>query len=118
MTRSRLAISSTEHTASSVPGATSDPICRTRRPVYAAFGSINAILATLEHIVDLACRSAARATRHRRRPLRRTRLASRSSHGHSRTAIAALEHAYREVAAAHGDHLTSRLRSSLTDGSE
>ena len=67
--------------------------------VYGVLGSINAILATLEHIIDLACRSAARATS--TDDARTVEKAGNDVAHHGRSAIAALEDAYREVAVVH-----------------
>jgi creatinine amidohydrolase/Fe(II)-dependent formamide hydrolase-like protein len=67
--------------------------------VYGALGSINAILATLQHIVGEVSRSAARA---RSTDDGRCVIdASAAVAEHGRAAIEALAHAYREVSTAH-----------------
>ena len=67
--------------------------------VYRAFGSLSAIIATLEHVLDLAARSAELAT-HTDDP-RTVSDACDEIRSHRRAAINALEGAYRAVAAAH-----------------
>ncbi|MFZ1488675.1 MAG: hypothetical protein WAS51_01930 [Ilumatobacteraceae bacterium] len=67
--------------------------------VYGALGSINAILATLEHILDLVGRTASRASR--ADDERSVAEATAAVTECGRSAVGALEQAYREVAVAH-----------------
>lgn len=73
--------------------------------VYAALGSLNAIIATLEHIIDVARHGAERATG--TDDGRTVADAATDIARHGRAASAALEQAYREVADAHA--VTSHL---------
>ena len=75
------------------------PDLRDPSVVYGAFGAVNAIIATLEHIVDVASRSAARATH--TDDLRSVSDACDEIRYHTRTAVDLFEDAYRAVAAAH-----------------
>lgn len=67
--------------------------------VYRAFGSVTAIIATLEHVLERAARSAELATH--TDDSRTVNDASDQIRRHRRVAINALEDAYRAVAAAH-----------------
>jgi hypothetical protein len=73
--------------------------------VYSVFGSVTAILLTLGQIIDLSCRAAERATDSDDN--RSVPDAAADVAGHGRSATAAIEQAYRSVAAAHG--VTSHL---------
>lgn len=79
--------------------------------VYEAFGTINAIVATLEHIIELAARSTARATS--TDDARTVIDANAHVICHGQAAIDALEDAYRAVAAAH--ETTSHLVFAVPD---
>ena len=79
--------------------------------MYAAFGTVTAIIATLEHIVDVASRSAARATgtdddRTAADPGDEVRRCTRA-------AILSLEEAHRAIAGAHT--LTGHLIFAIVD---
>jgi hypothetical protein len=67
--------------------------------VYRTFGSVTAIMSTLEHVLELAARSAGLATR--TDDSRSVRDACDEIRDHTGTAVEALENAYRAVATAH-----------------
>lgn len=74
--------------------------------MYGALGSLNAILATLEHIVGLVGGSVSRASG--ADDGRSVAEAAATVAEHGRSAIGALEQAYREVTVAHA--IVSHLR--------
>jgi len=67
--------------------------------VYEVFGAITAIIATLEHIIDVASRSAARASG--TDDARAVAHAGEEIDRHARAGIMSLDEAYRAIARAH-----------------